>query len=225
MAFEVLDEHEQGELVQKWLRENAMSIAIGIALGLLLIFGWQQWKVHRVRQATEAATQYQALLDAVNAKRNDDATTIAEALRKQFPDTAYAAFASMRAAEINTSKGDLKAAATDLEWAQQHAEVPALKALAAINLARIKLGQNEADAALKLVDALPKGDYAALAGELRGDILVKLARNDEARAAYQEALGKLESQAPNRSFVQMKLDNLAATPVPAAVATKESSGS
>lgn len=225
MAFEVLDEHEQGELVQKWLRENAMSIAIGIALGLLLIFGWQQWKVHRVRQAAEAATQYQALLDAVNAKRNDDATTIAEALRKQFPDTAYAAFASMRAAEVNTSKGDLKAAATDLEWAQQHAEVPALKALAAINLARIKLGQNEAEAALKLVDAIPKGDYAALAGELRGDILVKLARNDEARAAYQEALGKLEPQAPNRSFVQMKLDNLAATPVPAAAATKESSGS
>jgi len=39
MAFDVLDEHEQGELVQKWLRENAMSIAIGIALGLILIFG------------------------------------------------------------------------------------------------------------------------------------------------------------------------------------------
>jgi len=26
MAFDVLDEHEQGELVQKWLRENAMSM-------------------------------------------------------------------------------------------------------------------------------------------------------------------------------------------------------
>jgi len=224
MAFDVLDEHEQGELVQKWLRENAMSIAIGIALGLLLIFGWQQWKAHQQRHAAEASAQYQALLDAVQAKRNDDAKTIAEALRKDFPDSAYAAFAAMREAEIANDKGDLKTAAADLEWAQEHASVPALKTLAAINLARIKLGQNDADGALKLVESLPKGEYAALAGELRGDVLVKLARNDEARAAYQEALSRLEPQAPTRSFVQMKLDNLASAPA-APATTKESSGS
>ena len=88
MAFDVLDEHEQGELVQKWLRENAMSIAIGIALGLLLIFGWQQWKAHRARHAADASAQYQALVDAFDAKRNDDAKTLAEALRKDYPDTA-----------------------------------------------------------------------------------------------------------------------------------------
>jgi len=224
MAFEVLDEHEQGELVQKWLRENAMSIAIGIALGLLLIFGWQQWKVHRLRHAAEAATQYQALLDAAEAKRNDDVNAIADALRKDFPDTAYAVFSAMRQADIATAKGDLKAASEDLEWARQHAPVSALKSLATLGVARIKLDQNEADAALKLVDELPKGEYTALAGELRGDILAKLSRNDEARAAYQDALSNLDPQAPNRSFVQMKLDNLApAAAAPAA--TKESRGS
>jgi len=212
MAFEVLDEHEQGELVQKWLRENAMSIAIGIALGLLLIFGWQQWKVHRARGAFEAASQYQQLVDAFDAKRADDAKAIAEALRKQYPDTAYAVFASMREADIASGKGDLKTAAENLDWAQQHASVPALKALAGISLARVKLGQNEADAALKLLDALPKGDYEALAGELRGDVLVKLSRNDDARKAYEDALTHLDPQAPNRSFVQMKLDNLGAAP-------------
>jgi predicted negative regulator of RcsB-dependent stress response len=224
MAFEVLDEHEQGELVQKWLRENAMSIAIGIALGLILIFGWQQWKVHRLRHASEATGQYQSLVEAAQAKRNDDVNAIADALRKDFPDTAYAVFAAMRQADIATAKGDLKAAADDLEWAQQHAPVPALKSLAAIGAARIKLDQNEADAALKLVDSLPKSDYVALAGELRGDILAKLARNDEARAAYQDALSNLDPQAPNRSFVQMKLDNLAPGVAPPA-ATKESRGS
>lgn len=224
MAFEVLDEHEQGELVQKWLRENAMSIAIGIALGLLLIFGWQQWKVHRVRHAAEAAAQYQALIDAADAKRNDEVDAIADTLRKDFPDSAYAVFAAMRQADIASAKNDLKSAEADLDWAQQHAGIPALKSLAAIGLARVKLDQNEADAALKLVDGLPKGDYAAMAGELRGDILAKLSRNDEARAAYQEALSNLDSQAPNRSFVQMKLDDLGpAAAAPAA--KKESQGS
>src|SRR4051812_2809654 len=141
MAFDVLDEHEQGELVQKWLRENAMSIAIGIVLGLVLIFGWQQWKAHRVQRGVQAALQYQALTDAADAKRADDVKAIAEALRKDFPDTAYATFAALRAAEIANEKGDLKSAADDLDWAQEHAGAPALKTLAAINLAKVRLAQ------------------------------------------------------------------------------------
>jgi predicted negative regulator of RcsB-dependent stress response len=224
MAFEVLDEHEQGELVQKWLRENAMSIVIGIVLGLLLIFGWQQWKVRQARVAAQAAAQYQALVDAQVADRTDDALTIADSLRHDYPDSAYAVFAAMRQADMANAGGDLKSAATDLEWAQEHAKTPALKALATINLARAKLGHNEADAALKLVDGLPKGDYTAIAADLRGDILVKLSRTDDARAAYQDALSHLDAQAPNRTFVQMKLDNLASASTVAAV-TKESSGS
>jgi predicted negative regulator of RcsB-dependent stress response len=225
MAFDVLDEHEQGELVQKWLRENAMSIATGIGLGLLLIFGWQQWKAHRVRHASEAATQYQALSEALVAKRLDDAGTIAESLRKDFPDTVYATFAAMREADMANDKGDLKAAAGDLEWARDHAGDAALKSLATINLAKVRLADGGADAALKIVDGLPKDAYPALVGELRGDILAQLGRDEDARAAYQTALSHLDAQAPNRAFVQMKLDNLAPAPVAQAAPAKESSGS
>ena len=213
MSFDVLDEHEQGELVQKWLRENAMSIAVGIALGLVLIFGWQQWKSHQSRKAVEAANQYQAMSDAFTAKRFDDAQAIGDALRKDYPDSAYATFAALRAADAANDKGDLKTAATDLEWAEQHAGAPALKALAGINLAKVKLAQGDADGALKLIDAVPKGDYAAVAGEVRGDVLAQLGRNDDARAAYQDALSHLDPQAPDRAFVQMKLDNLAAAKI------------
>ena len=41
---ELLDEHEQGERVRAWLRENALGIIGGIALGLGLIYGWQWWQ-------------------------------------------------------------------------------------------------------------------------------------------------------------------------------------
>jgi predicted negative regulator of RcsB-dependent stress response len=225
MAFDVLDEHEQGELVQKWLRENAMSIAIGIVLGLVLIFGWQQWKAHRAQHAVQAAVEYQALVAAADAKKADDVAAIAERLRKDYSDSAYAVFAAMRSAEIANEKGDLKAAAADLSWASEHAGAPALKALATLNLARVQLAEGDADAALKSVDSLPKTDYAALAGELRGDILAKLGRADDARAAYTDALSHLDPQAPNRDVVQMKLDNLGAAPIAAAAPAKESSGS
>jgi predicted negative regulator of RcsB-dependent stress response len=225
MAFDVLDEHEQGELVQKWLRENAMSIAIGIVLGLVLIFGWQQWKAHRAQHAVQAAVEYQALVEAADAKKADEVNTIAERLRKDYSDTAYAVFAAMRGAEIANEKGDLKTAADDLSWASEHAGASALKALAGLNLAKVQLAQGDANAALKTVDGLPKGDYAALASEVRGDILTQLGRADDARAAYQEALSHLDPQAPNRDLVQMKLDNLGAAPVAVATPPKETSGS
>ena len=96
MSFELLDEHEQGELVRKWLRENAMSIVVGVGLGLVLIFGWQQWKARGVRHAAEASAQYHALADAVTARHDEDAGKIAEALRADYPNSVYAVLAALR---------------------------------------------------------------------------------------------------------------------------------
>ena len=220
MSFDVLDEHEQGELVQKWLRENAMSIAVGVALGLVLIFGWQQWKLHRAQHAADAAAQYQALTEAVEAKHDDDIGKIADVLRKDYPESAYAVFAAMAQADAAAKKNDLAGAVTALEWAQQHAGADSLKSLAALRLARVKLAQGDAEGALKLAEALPKDDYAGFSGEIRGDALAKLGRADAARTAYQDALSHLDPQAANRGFVQMKLDDLAAAPAGAPVQEK-----
>ena len=209
MSFDVLDEHEQGELVQKWLRENAMAIATGIALGLVLIFGWQQWTVHQAGQGAAAAAQYQALTDAVEAKKPDDALKVADSLRKDYPSSTYAVLAALQQADIAIGKNDLATAASALDWARQHAGLDSLKALVDLRSARVKLAQGDAEAAIKLVDALPKDDYAALAGELRGDALLKLGRADEARKAYQDALAQVtDAAAQGRGVLQMKLDDL-----------------
>jgi predicted negative regulator of RcsB-dependent stress response len=218
MSFDVLDEHEQGELVQKWLRENAMAIATGIGLGLVLIFGWQQWKVHQAGQGAAAAAQYQALTDAVEAKKPDDALKVADSLRKDYPGSTYAVLAALQQADIAISKNDLSTAATSLDWARQHAGLDSLKSLVDLRIARVKLAQGDADAAIKLVDALPKGDYAAIAGELRGDALLKLGRAEDARKAYQEALSQVaDAASQGRGVLQMKLDDLGGAPAAASV--------
>lgn len=215
MAFELLDEHEQGEVVRKWLRQNTMSIATGIALALLLIFGWQQWKHRQDGKAVEAALQYQALGVAVEGKRTEDADAIAAALRKDYPGTVYAVLAALGQAARAVVKGDLKAAAADLDWARSNVKLPALKHLVNLRLAQVRLAEGDAAAALGLLESIDKAEYVGQAAELRGDALVKLDRDEEARAAYRDALAKLDPQAPNRSFVQMKLDDLGAAPAAA----------
>jgi predicted negative regulator of RcsB-dependent stress response len=222
MAFDVLDEHEQGELVQKWLRENAAAIIVGIVLGLVLIFGWNQWKVHSAQQDAEAAAKFQALTDASSDGNVDDARKTASTLREEHPKSIYAALAALRGAEDAARRNDLATAASELEWARQHVPDGALAALVTLRSARVKLAQGEAEAAIKLVDGLPRDSYAATAGELRGDALLKLGRADEARRAYEGALATLDPQAPARALLQMKLDDVGgATAAPATPAAPE----
>jgi len=208
MSFDVLDEHEQGELVQKWLRENALAIIVGVAVGIALIFGWQQWKAHRANQTAAASAQYQALADAVASKKTDEAAKIAESVRTQYPDSTYAVLTALQMAGVAVGKNDLAGAADQLAWARQHAKTTSLQALIDLRIGRVKLAQGDADAALKLAEAVPTGNYDALAGELRGDALAKLGRADDARKAYETALAAGGTQSVDRNLLQMKLDDL-----------------
>jgi len=208
MAFEVLDEHEQGELVQKWLRENVLTILIGVGLGLVLIFGWQQWKSHRARHNIDASTQFDVLTGDADKKDFDAVKQIAAKLKTDYGDTPYAVLASMREAEFAVQRADLDGARAALDWAYQHAGIDALKALAGIRLARVELARNKAQDALDLLAKLPPSAYTAQIGELRGDALVALGRKDEARTAYSDALANLDPNAASRAVVQMKLNDL-----------------
>jgi predicted negative regulator of RcsB-dependent stress response len=210
MAFEVLDEHEQGELVRKWLRSNALSIAIGIGIGLLLIFGYQQWQAREARTNGEAAMQFAAFTEALDGKRDEDAARIAETLRTDYAKSSYAVFAALRQAETAVVAGDLDKADSELDWAEQAASEPTLKSLIALRMARVSLARGEAEKALSQLDKVSKDDFSALASELRGDTFASLGRTDDARAAYADALTHLDPQSPNRNFVEMKLNDLPA---------------
>jgi predicted negative regulator of RcsB-dependent stress response len=208
MAFDVLDEHEQGELVQKWLRENALSILIGIGLGLLLIFGWQQWRIHRTTHRLDAATQYGVFNADMDKKDADAAKQIAAKLQSDYADTPYATLAALRMADDAAARGDHEAAHAALENAYEHAGIDALKTLSGLYLARGKIGQKKPQDALDLLNKLPPLGYAALHDELRGDALAALGRKDEARTAYTDALTNLDANAANHAFLEMKLNDL-----------------
>jgi predicted negative regulator of RcsB-dependent stress response len=208
MAFDVLDEHEQGELVQKWLRENALSILIGVGLGLLLIFGWQQWRAHRTTHRLDAATQFAVFNADIDKKDIDAAKAIAAKLQSDYADTPYATLAALRIADNAATRGDHEAARAALDSAYQHAGIDALKTLSGLYLARSEIAQKKPQDALDLLDKLPQLGYAALRDELRGDALAALGRKDEARTAYTDALTNLDATAANHAFVEMKLNDL-----------------
>jgi predicted negative regulator of RcsB-dependent stress response len=216
MAFDQLDEHEQSELVRKWMRDNVASIFVGIGLGLLVIFGYFQWQTHRARQNALAANEFQSFGAAVGAKNEDAAKTALERIQKEHADSTYAVLAAIRWAEGAIARKDLAAAEQSLQWAYDHARNDAVKGIAGLSLARVKLGADKAADALKLLDGMPVGGYASAIAELRGDILLAQGKRDEARAAYQASIDALDQAAPNRQAVEMKRDDLGTTAAAAA---------
>ena len=208
MAFEDYDEYEQGEQVRKWIKENGIAVVVGVALALALIFGWRQWQSHRKSTEIQAASQFAVVQNAMQANNQQTLGAALGDLQKNYAKTPYAAFASAAAAEYEVGKNDLKQAVQNLQWAVAHSKQPALRDLFSLRLARVLLAQDQAQQALTVLEKIPAGDFTSVAAELRGDAQLKLGKADAARAAYQEALAKLDKDAPGRNAVQMKLDNL-----------------
>jgi predicted negative regulator of RcsB-dependent stress response len=209
MSFDVYDDYEQGERVQQWLRRNGVSIAVGIALGLVLIFGWQQWKSHRAGHEQAAAGEYAALQAAVAQNRANEIDLRTETLLKDYSDTAWSVFAAGERAQRNVMAGQLDKASGDLDWAVAHAKDDALKTLTQVRVAQLKLAQGKPQDAISALDTMPGKSFVAIAQELRGDALVKLGRHDDARKAYEAAIAAMGDSAPQRGVVQTKLDDLA----------------
>jgi predicted negative regulator of RcsB-dependent stress response len=207
MAFEAYDEYEQSERVQQWLRQNGLSIVVGIAIGLVGIFGWQQWNKHKADHQGEAANLYQQVQDAVAAGKPDSAEALTGQLLKDYADTSYATFAVGDRAQRQVQAKQLDKALVSLGEAESHASDPGLKALMQLRTARVLLAQGKGAEALAALDRMPPKSYEGVAQELRGDVLVKLGRPDEARKAYEAAKAALGESAPQS--VQMKIDDLA----------------
>ena len=209
MAFEEYDKYEQSELVQKWLRDNGVSIIAGIVIGLVGIFGWQQWRNHQARNEGQASQLYQQVQIAQASGKPDTASQLTDQLMKDYAKSPFTVFAVSERAKQQLQAKQLDKAEASLKWAESHATAPALKSLTLLRIAQVELARDNGKEALSTLDRIPADSYQGLAQELRGDVLVKLGRSDEARKAYQAAWSALGEEAPQRGALQMKLDDLA----------------
>lgn len=208
MAIELEDEHEVGERVRAWLRNNGGTLLGGMALGIGLIFGWNWWQDSRVEHRITAATQFDALVRAADEGDLDTAGIMAQSLIDGFADTPYALFGQLRLAELNNQQGAIDAARQALDTASGlKIEDAALGALLGLRIAQLEISMDQPQAALDRLASIDPA-FIALTAQLRGDALVKLGLADQAREAYREALTRMDSTEPLRQIVERKLAEL-----------------
>ncbi|MBI5918169.1 MAG: tetratricopeptide repeat protein [Nitrosomonadales bacterium] len=208
MAALDLQEQEQVDTLKHWWADNGKWVVVAVAVGLAVFAGVKFWNNYQTGRAVEAATLYEELgkqLSSNDPKRINDA---ADVLTDKYSSSAYAARASLLAAEVSAQSGDAARAKTRLQWVIDHAGEDGLQQVARLKLGSILLDEKNYAEVAKLLEAKHPASFDALYSDLSGDVLSVQGKKDEARTAYKKALEKLDAKSVYRNLVQMKLDAL-----------------
>jgi len=199
---ELLDEHEQGERVRAWLRNNGAALLMGVVLGLGAIFGWKWWQQAQLEDRIAESAEYQKAVVTIESGELDAAAAEAAALDAAPYDT----LAAMRLAQAQVNAGQAEEAIATLRGTS--ADHSALEKVVQLRLARLLLDTGKPEDALSLL-----ADANQPVGlELRGDAEAALDRRDAAQASYTRALDALEPEAPQRRLLEIKRSAVGGTP-------------
>ena len=216
MAVYDLEEQDQLEDLKLWWRQwgNAVStVVLALCVGIVGVQGWRWWQ-HS--QAEQASVLYAAISTAVRGNDLAKAKDAMAELSARYAGTGYAPRGGLIVARMLFDNGDRAGAKAQLEWVIEKSGDDNLREIARYRLAEVQFDDKQYDDALRTLDAKHDEAFAGLYADLRGDVLAALGRRDEARAAYQVAVARLDAKSPYHSYVQVKLDALGGAAIPAA---------
>jgi predicted negative regulator of RcsB-dependent stress response len=205
---EHLTEEEQVEAIKKWWKENGTAIIIGIVVGLGAVIGVRYWFSYKETRAVNASEVYYKFTVAVSKKDAALATTLANEMRDKFKGTSYAALTAMQIAKQDVDANKLPEAEKNLRWALANPGHKVIGLIARQRLAEVLNAEGKLDEALALLNKAKDPTFDSRFALIRGDILSKQGKSEQAREAYQLALTGSSLSGKEREFVQMKLDDL-----------------
>lgn len=206
MAYD-LEEQEQLDEFKAWWKQNGKMVTSLLVAVLVGYAAFQGWHFYQNKQSVEASTQYQELL-VVDEKDLKIIQAKSAMLMESFSGTPYAGRAALFAAKANYQANEVKSAKAQLDWAIKNAKETSVSALSSLQLANILAEEKDFEGALKLLNARHDDGFDGLFADLKGDVLVSLGKNVEAKEAYQQALTKLEPKGKFRALTQQKLESL-----------------
>ncbi|MBI1425519.1 MAG: tetratricopeptide repeat protein [Gammaproteobacteria bacterium] len=206
---EHLTEEEQVEAIKKWWKENGTAVVIGIVVGLAAVIGVHTWMNYQKSRAIKASDAYNQFTAALNKKDTADTDKLAQGMLDDYKGTSYAALTALQMAKQEVEANKLDAAATHVRWAMENPGHKTIGLIARQRLAEVLLAQDKLTEALAVLDQAKDPTFDPRFALVRGDILRKQGKLEQAREAYQLALTDPTLSGKEREFVEMKLDDMA----------------
>jgi len=203
-----LQEQEQVDALKNWWSANGKWVVGAVVIALLGFSAVQFWKNHQSEQAGEAAKLFAEVMKQTTSNDPKRVNDAAAALVDKYGSSAYAPRAQLLAVQANLQAKDIARAKTQLQWIVEHAAEPALQDTARLKMASILLDEKKFDESLAQLNATHPEAFTGLYADLKGDVLAAQGKLVEAKAAYKEALDKIDPKSMYRNLVQLKLDGL-----------------
>jgi predicted negative regulator of RcsB-dependent stress response len=191
---------------------------------VVLLAGWQYWKVHTANQAAAAEKLYEDFQGALGRNELDAANRSLGTLVADHKSSPYTQQARLLLAKKDVENGKYDEALPLLRAVADESKDAELGWVARLRVARVLVQQGKHDEALQLLDPEKAGAFSAQVREIRGDAQVAKGNLEAARAEYAAALtDNIDAPADrmiDRSLLEMKLQDVGGDKKPAAAATE-----
>lgn len=209
MAYDLEEQEQIASLKAFWSKfGNLITWVLIAVLGTFAAYNFYNARLRT--QSGEASALYDQLAPAIAAKDSAKIARIVSDVETKYKDTAYASMSALAAAKVAFDANDLKAAKTHLNWAIANGNVE-YQSIAKVRLAGVLLDEKAYDEALKVLATVTAKEFAGIAADRKGDILVAQNKLVEARAAYEAALKAMDEKTPGRGLVEFKLESIGGT--------------
>jgi predicted negative regulator of RcsB-dependent stress response len=206
---EDLSEKEQLDAMRAWWSENGNYVIGGIVVGIIIIFGLNQYRSTIADAEIAASALYEDVMYAAGTGNVDAAEEAAGELYRDYNTTAYAAQSRLALARLYMDNARDQDAADVLTGLIESNSDSDLAPIGRLRLAKILLYQGKAEEVVGLIQDQPDGEFSARMNEVLGDAYVVLERYEDAQAAYIAALND-NPVAPtvDTNLVQLKINDL-----------------
>ena len=204
------EEQERLAELKAWWEDNRWYVIGAIIAALVAFAGFRGWQYWTANQEADAAALYRPVADAVKNKDPKRLADSTQALVARHPRSFYASEAALLVAKSAFDANNLDEARKQLEWVMNNG-VEEHRGVARTRLAAVLMDQKKYDEALKVLDGNSDPAYAAMAADLRGDVMLAQGRMDEARSAYKLAVEKAGPRNPVKGIAETKLQALGGT--------------
>ncbi len=207
-------EEQQIEALKGWWKENWISLVLGLVVGVSALFGWRYYVGQEKLNSILASDLYMQVMQHVEQQqaglKTVDATVfdINNQLINEFSETPYAALSSLMLAKYEYKKGNTEAAVAQLELAVKHASNDQIRQISTLRLIRLYIELEKYSEAQNLLNQPHDEAFAGQFTELKGDMYKAKGDVEQARIAYDKAIG-LQGMAASK-WLKLKRQNLGA---------------
>ncbi len=211
-----LEEQEQLEELKHFWKQygNLISWILIAVLGSYAAWnGYQYWQRSQAAQSSAMFEEVERAAQAGDLAKLDRA--LAD-MKDKFSSTTYAQQAALLAAKTYDEKGKSDETKGALSWVVEKSSDAGYQAIAKLRLAGVLAQAKSYDEAARQLAGSFTKEFAPLAADRLGDILMLQGKKAEARVEFEKAYQGFDERADYRRLVEVKLNALGVDPKAAA---------